>query len=146
MKYLLALALLPGLAFASEECVAQLGGKCRPACAPGEKPEQGAFIDCAERDACCVPDEAAKKSSAAPPVVVIAGMAFSPEVTKVKVGTEVAWRNDDSSLHTVTAADGSFTSPPLDEGEVFRKVFTKPGTFSYTCEMHPFMSGKIVVQ
>jgi hypothetical protein len=28
---------------------------------------------------------------------------------------------------------------------VFKKVFTKPGTYSYTCEMHPFMSGKIVV-
>jgi len=25
-------------------------------------------------------------------------------------------------------------------------MFTKPGTYSYACEMHPFMTGKIVVE
>jgi plastocyanin len=148
MRWMLALALFPAFVLASEECVAQLGGTCRPVCAPDEKSEQGAFIDCAEAAKCCVPGKpAAKKDSIAPPPVIrIDQMAFAPEVVKVKAGTEVVWRNDDASLHTVTAADGSFTSPPLDQGEVFKKAFAKPGTYSYTCEMHPFMSGKIVVE
>jgi len=36
-------------------------------------------------------------------------------------------------------------APPSAADCCAKKVFTKPGTYSYTCEMHPFMSGKIVV-
>jgi plastocyanin len=143
MKAIWVLVLVPVLALASEECVKQLGGKCRSACAPDEKAEQGAFTDCAEKERCCVPAQA--RGSQAAPLVVIDGMAFAPEVLKVKAGTEVVWRNDDGSAHTVTAEDGSFASPPLNQGGVFKKVFAKAGTYPYTCEMHPFMSGKIVV-
>ncbi len=81
-----------------------------------------------------------------PPVVVIKQMAFAPAELKVKAGTEVSWRNEDGTVHIVTAEDGSFSSPGLDQGGVFKKTFGKPGTYSYTCEMHPFMSGKIVVE
>lgn len=143
MKAIWALVLFPVLAFASEDCLKQLGGKCKPACGAGEKAEQGAFTDCAEKERCCVPAPA--RASAAASLVVIDGMAFSPEVLKVKAGAEVVWRNDDGSAHTVTAEDGSFASPPLNQGSVFKKVFAKPGTYPYACEMHPFMSGKIVV-
>jgi plastocyanin len=144
-KGMLVFVLFPAIGLASEQCVTQLGGKCRAACAPGERSEQGAFVDCTEKERCCVPDQARGSASASAPVVVIDNMAFVPEVMKVKAGTEVVWRNDDGSAHTVTAEDGSFASPPLQQGGVFKKVFTKPGTYSYTCEMHPFMAGKIVV-
>jgi plastocyanin len=146
MRWMLALVLFPALALASEECVAQLGGRCRSACEPDEKPEQGAFIDCTEKERCCAPGPARKSPSASPTVVLIDQMAFSPQVTKVKVGTEVVWKNNDASLHTVTGDGGSFSSPPLDEGETFKKVFAERGTYTYTCEMHPFMSGSIVVE
>jgi plastocyanin len=147
MKWALALVLVPSFALASEECVLQLGGKCRAACAADEKSEQGAFIDCAEGDKCCVPAPAARKpSAAASPVIVIAQMSFSPEVLKVKAGTEVVWKNDDASIHTVIADDGSFSSPALEQGGVFKRVFAKPGTYSYTCEMHPFMAARIEVE
>jgi len=145
MKWLLVLLLLSS-ALASEECVAQLGGKCRTGCEPTEKSEPGAFVDCSEKEKCCVAGPAPKASLASLPVVLIEEMAFSPAVMKVKAGTEVEWRNRDSSTHTVTAQDGSFASPPMDLDGVFRKKFSKPGTYSYTCEMHPFMSGKIVVE
>jgi plastocyanin len=145
MKWMLAFVLVPVFTLASEECVAQLGGKCRRACEPNEKSEQGAFIDCTDEDECCVPDPAQKRAIASA-VVLIDQMAFSPQVTKVKAGTEVVWRNNDASLHTVTGDGGSFSSPPLDQGGVFKKVFTNPGTYAYTCEMHPFMSGSIVVE
>ena len=146
MKWLLILILFPALAFASEDCSTQLKGKCRDVCAPGETAEQGAFIDCAENQKCCVQREAPETSGRVSSFVSIDQMAFSPDVLKIKAGTEVVWKNKDSSLHTVTADDGSFSSGTLDlEGE-FKKRFTKPGTYSYTCEMHPFMSGKIVVE
>jgi len=146
MKWVLFFVLFPALAIASEECATQLGGKCRTVCAPNERSEQGAFIDCTEKEECCVPTQAQKPSVASSPVVLIDQMAFSPEVMKVKPGTEVVWKNNDSSIHTVTADDGSFSSPPMDQGGVFKKMFTKAGTYSYTCEMHPFMTGKIVVE
>jgi plastocyanin len=142
----LALVLFAGSVLASEECVAQLGGKCRAACASDEKPEQGAFTDCKEKESCCVAARARPGAATSAPVVVIANMAFAPQTMKVKAGTEVVWKNHDGSMHTVTADDGSFASPTLAEGGEFRKTFTKPGTYSYTCEMHPFMSGTIVVE
>jgi len=145
MRAILAFVLFPASVLASEQCVAQLGGICRSACAPDEKSEQGAFLDCAEKESCCVPAQPRASASASSPVISIDNMAFVPEVMKVKAGTEVTWKNDDGSMHTVTAEDGSFASPSLNQGGVFKKVFTKPGTYSYTCEMHPFMSGKIVV-
>ncbi len=146
MKWFLTFVLLPSLAFASEDCATQLGGQCKEACAPNEAAEQGAFIDCTELQKCCVPREAPKTSTATAVVVVLDQMAFSPDIVKIKAGTEVRWRNNESSVHTVTADDGSFSSGPLEQGGEFRKQFMKPGTYSYTCEMHPFMTGKVVVE
>jgi plastocyanin len=152
MRWLLILLLFPALALApaplsaGEDCAGQLGGKCKEACAPDEAAEQGAFLDCTGTQKCCVRKEAPKASAASSVVVLLDQMAFSPEVIKVKAGTEVRWRNNDSSVHTVTADDGSFSSGPLEQGGEFRKQFTKPGTYSYTCEMHPFMTGKVVVE
>ena len=146
MKWFLVVLLLPALVFASEDCGTQLGGKCRGVCAPNEKAEQGAFLDCKEEEKCCVPVEAPKAAAASSPVVLIDQMAFSPGVVTVKTGSEVVWKNKDSSLHTVTADDGSFGSPTLEMGGEFKVKFMKPGTYSYTCEMHPFMSGKVVVE
>jgi len=34
-----------------------LGGQCRAVCLTGERLEIGAFMDCAERQECCVADE-----------------------------------------------------------------------------------------
>jgi plastocyanin len=34
----------------------------------------------------------------------------------------------------------------LDTDETFTYTFTKPGTYSYFCSIHPKMTGKIVVQ
>lgn len=146
MKWLLVLALFPALAFAAEDCATQMGGTCREVCAPDEAAEKGAFLDCTEKQKCCVAKEAPKTAGAASSLVLLDQMAYSPDVIKIKAGTEVKWRNKDSSVHTVTADDGSFSSGPLDEGGEFKKMFTKPGTYSYTCEMHPFMTGKVVVE
>lgn len=146
MRWLLIFVLFPALAFASEDCSTQLGGTCRESCAVGEVAEQGAFLDCSETQKCCVRKEVPKTPVAAPTVVLLDQMAFSPDVIKIRTGTEVIWKNKDSSIHTVTADDGSFSSGSLDQDGEFKKQFTKPGTFPYTCEMHPFMTGKVVVE
>lgn len=121
-------------------------GECREVCTSDEKPEQGAFIDCTDTQHCCVRKEAANSQLNVSALVVIDQFAFSPDVIKIKAGTQVVWKNRESTNHTVTADDGSFDSGSLGQGGEFKKTFTKPGTYSYSCEMHPFMAGKVVVE
>jgi plastocyanin len=77
--------------------------------------------------------------------VAISGFAFDPTATTVSAGTEVTWRNDDPTEHTVTADDGSFDSSPLSGGKTFAVRFDQAGTFRYHCLIHPSMKGTITV-
>jgi hypothetical protein len=61
MKWLLIMVLFPALVFASENCAVQFHGKCKDECAPGEVAAEGAFIDCADKEECCVEKESPKK-------------------------------------------------------------------------------------
>ena len=80
--------------------------------------------------------------------VQIDDYSFSPGTLSVPVGTTVTWINHDETPHTVTAADNprSFKSPGLDIDDKFSFTFTKPGTYTYLCTVHPYMMGKVVVQ
>ncbi len=80
--------------------------------------------------------------------VAIKDFAFSPVDVKVKVGTTVTWTNKDSAAHTVTSdssSDDSFDSGSLAQGKTFTHTFKKAGTFSYHCNFHPDMMGKVEV-
>lgn len=56
MKWLCLMLLFPALAFAGEDC-SMFGGICKEACAAHEKAEQGAFLDCSDKQECCVKKE-----------------------------------------------------------------------------------------
>lgn len=77
--------------------------------------------------------------------VVISNFAFAPAVITVPKGTTVTWTNKDGDAHTVAAQDGSFSSAPLGTNAGYRHTFTKPGTYSYLCTIHPFMTATVVV-
>lgn len=77
--------------------------------------------------------------------VTIHNFAFGPQVVTVKVGTTVHWMNHDTEAHTVTSDTRAFGSPVLQPGHGYSFTFTKPGTYSYHCMIHPFMTGKVVV-
>lgn len=84
--------------------------------------------------------------AATPAVTVhIANFAFVPATVTVRAGTTVAFVNDDSDAHTVTAVDRSFDSGGLDSGESWSHVFASPGTFAYVCALHPVMRATVVV-
>ena len=70
---------------------------------------------------------------------------FNPTPAKIHVGDRVTFVNDDDEAHTVTANDKSFDSEGLDTGGSWQHVFTKPGTYNYFCELHPYMKATIVV-
>lgn len=72
--------------------------------------------------------------------------AFTPAQIEVAAGTTVEWKNEDAMAHTVTAADGSFDSGPVEPGATWRRKFDTPGTYPFACTPHPFMKGTVVVR
>ncbi len=71
--------------------------------------------------------------------------AFSPQTLKIKVGTTVVWKNTTSAPHTVTSDNGTFGSGTIAPGGTFKFKFTQSGTFTYHCNIHPFMTATIIV-
>ena len=76
----------------------------------------------------------------------ITGKGFQPGRITIKAGDSVTWSNNDSRDHTVTASNGSFASGNIKPGGGFSFRFPKPGTYPYSCSLHPRMKGTIVVQ
>jgi amicyanin len=78
--------------------------------------------------------------------VTIKDFKFDPPQLEVAVGETVTWTNQDGTTHTVTGDNGEFDSGNLDTGKSFSFTFTKAGTYSYHCSIHPFMKATVVVQ
>ena len=88
----------------------------------------------------------AAPAAAAPAEVKIDNFNFSPATLTVAVGTAVTWTNRDDIPHTVVSDDKSIKSKALDTDEKFTFTFSKTGTYTYFCSIHPKMKGTIVVQ
>jgi len=80
------------------------------------------------------------------PSVSIENFNFVAADLMVKAGTTVVWTNHDDVEHTVTGSDNSFSSPSIPTDSQFSYTFNTPGTYSYFCAIHPFMTAKVIVQ
>lgn len=91
--------------------------------------------------------------------VRISNLAFNPETVTVEgsadddgvsgVHAHVNWHMDDPGVeHTVAFDDPSVASSSgrLAAGQVYNAVFEAPGTYTYRCEIHPEMTGTVVVR
>jgi len=78
--------------------------------------------------------------------VKVDNFSFGPESVTVPVNSTVTWVNHDDVPHVIASNDGAFKSKALDTDEKFSYTFTKAGTYSYYCSIHPKMVGKIIVQ
>ncbi len=83
---------------------------------------------------------------AADTAVEIKDFAFVPASATVSVGDAVTWTNADSAPHTATADDGSFDTGTLNQDGSESVTFDTAGTFPYHCEIHPEMTGTVVVE
>ncbi len=88
----------------------------------------------------------AAESPAASTIVLARDFMFAPVSVTVRAGSTVTWTNKDDEPHTVASESGLFRSGALDTGESFSFKFERPGTYRYTCSIHPRMVGTIVVQ
>lgn len=77
--------------------------------------------------------------------VEIADFAYDPDPVTVESGGKVIWLNQDSAPHTASAKDGSFDTGTLQQGKLKSETFKTPGTYTYVCQIHPFMHGTVVV-
>lgn len=66
--------------------------------------------------------------------------------TPAKTGPTVTFTNNGQLVHTVQAADGSWTTGPLVTAESGYVKFDKPGTYRYICKDHPWAIAEITVQ
>jgi plastocyanin len=90
--------------------------------------------------------KANEQPSAANVAVKIDNFVFGPQAITVPVGTTVTWTNGDDIPHTAVSTDGVFKSKVMDTDEKFSYTFTKAGTYSYYCSVHPKMTGQVVVK
>ncbi len=93
-----------------------------------------------------VPAAQASPGAATPAYTVhIKDFAFAPTPLRVHTGDAVRFVNDDEEPHTVTATDKSFDSEALDTSGSWTHIFAKAGTYTYFCELHPYMKATVVV-
>src|SRR5260370_20219830 len=78
--------------------------------------------------------------------IEVKDFAFVPTPLTVKAGSTVTWINKDDEPHTVVSDTGVFKSGGMDTNESFSYKLDKPGTYRFTCSIHPRMVGTIVVQ
>jgi plastocyanin len=79
--------------------------------------------------------------------VQIASFMFVPGSTVVKAGGSVTFTNQDKAPHTATSdSKGQFDTDTLRVGQSKTIKFDRPGTYTYYCVFHRFMTGKVVVE
>jgi plastocyanin len=77
--------------------------------------------------------------------VTIKGFAFGPATLTVAPGKSVTWVNTDDSPHQV-AIKGLPRSEMLLKGQSHTQAFASPGTYEYSCGLHPAMKGAVEVK
>jgi plastocyanin len=84
--------------------------------------------------------------AADPTQIEVKDFMFAPTTLTVSAGTQVTWMNKDDEPHTVVSDTGVFRSGAMDTNESFSFKFDKPGTYHFTCSIHPRMVGTVVVK
>ncbi|MHB1485645.1 MAG: cupredoxin domain-containing protein [Saccharofermentanales bacterium] len=75
--------------------------------------------------------------------ILIQSFTFNPSSLTVNAGTTVIWENQDSASHNIVI--GSFTSPTFGSGGTYSRIFNTAGIYNYSCGLHPYMTGTIIV-
>lgn len=95
-----------------------------------------------------IPSTTSGPTTTRPPAsaaLAIRNFSFQPATLRVAPGTVVTVTNDDTTTHTWTADGAAWDSGPIAAGSNYRHTFTTPGTFTYHCNIHPYMTGTVQV-
>lgn len=79
--------------------------------------------------------------------VGITNFLYEPKEVQVAPGTKVTWTNKDTAPHNIQ--DLSDLNIPISKdlatGETFSITYEKPGSYSYVCSLHTWMTGTVKV-
>jgi plastocyanin len=78
--------------------------------------------------------------------VNVYGSTFSPKTVTITAGDTVRWVNRDNDNHQIYADKGQFVSAILKPKQTFSFTFRAAGTYTYKDELHPKITGKVVVK
>ena len=78
--------------------------------------------------------------------VRIDGMRFDPENITVKPGTTITWIHSSQMPHTISGNADGMRSGTLYNGQKYSHTFNATGRYSYVCDLHPSMTGSVVVE
>lgn len=76
---------------------------------------------------------------------------LNPSQITIDIFSKVTWKNSDSATHTVTStnptvkSDNIFDSGLIMTGKSFSQKFEHIGTFDYSCTIHPWITGSVIV-
>jgi plastocyanin len=85
-------------------------------------------------------------ANAATKTVNVYGTSFSPKSVTIIQGDTVTWVNRDNANHQILADQGQFVSPILRPKQSFSFTFQAAATYHYKDELHPKITGTIVVK
>jgi plastocyanin len=90
-------------------------------------------------------DPSAPLSGQAP--VEIVNFEFKPQKIFVKPGTTVTWTNKDTTIHDIkdTSPLATPQSKDLNQSDTFSITYNQPGSYSYICGIHQYMTGTVEV-
>jgi plastocyanin len=90
----------------------------------------------------------ARLPKAAGATVTMKGKAFEPRVSVVEVGASVEFPNQDALFHNVfsVSGDNRFDLQLYKKPKSASKVFEHPGIVRIYCNIHPQMSGFVIVR
>jgi plastocyanin len=74
--------------------------------------------------------------------VLITNFAYEPPNVTIAAGQTVTWTNKDGVPHDATGS--GWTSGSISSGQSYTRLFDKPGTYPYKCQVHPAMPGGTV--
>jgi plastocyanin len=80
--------------------------------------------------------------------VSISDFTFQPGDLTVPAGSTVTWTNEDGSPHAIQDDSdlGADEGPSMDQGDTFQLTYDEPGTYTYLCGIHNYMTGTITVE
>ena len=78
-------------------------------------------------------------------MVLIRNFNFDPTSVNIFAGETITWENQDSAKHTIVFDSENISSPDLNSGERFSRLFNASGTYNYHCGLHTSMKGTVVV-
>jgi len=110
-----------------------------------------------EEEKAAEPAEPAAPAANVIPVEILAGAStpdnpdYNPDVVTVTKGDVIEWTNNDNMVHTVTSSvdfGETFDSDLISAGAKWSLTAESlaTGEYEYLCTVHPFMTGKIIVE